>query len=115
MATMPEDRAVTPPPNHGGKGKGKGKGLFTGTLLGRVEPRELGRNVMRGDFEIRPETTAPLGLLAEVMDSLELEHDLETVTTDALADNLAKLAMKVTLTFPKMCLRCLAGFANTIL
>ena len=112
MATMPEDRAVTPPPaNHGGKGKG----LFTGTLLGGVEPRELGRNVTRGDFETHHETTAPLGLLAEVVDSLELEHDLETVTTDTLAENMAKLAMKVILTCPEMFLRCLEGFANTLL
>ena len=112
MATMPEDRAATPPPpNHGEKGKG----LFTGTLLDGVEPRELGRNMTRGDFETRPETTAPLGLLAEVVDSLELEHDLETVTTEALAENLAKLAMKVTVTCLETFLRCFEGFANTLL
>ena len=110
---MPEGRAVSPPPSH--SGKGKAKGLFTGTLLGGVEPRELGRNVTRGDFDTRPEATAPLGLLAEEVDSLELEHDLETVTTDALADNLAKLAMKVTLTYPETCLRCLSSFANKVL
>ena len=109
---MPEGRAVTPPQSH--SGKGKGKGLFTGTLLGGVEPRVLGRDVMRGDFETRPEAAAPLGLLAEVVDSLELEHDLETVTTDALADNLAKLAMKVTSTCLETCLRCILSYANKV-
>ena len=61
VATMPDDRAVTPPPPNQG---GKGKGLFTGTLLDGAEPRKLGRNVTREDFETRPEATAPLGLLA---------------------------------------------------
>ena len=31
----------------------------------------------------------------EVIDSLELEHNLETVSSEVLAANLAKLALKV--------------------
>ena len=54
---------------------GKGKGLFTGTLHHGIEPRAVGQDMMRQDFETRPGTAAPLGLLTEVVDSMELNHN----------------------------------------
>ena len=50
---------------------------------------------MRQDFETRAGTAAPLGLLSEVIDSLELDRNLEMVSSDVLAADLSKIALKV--------------------
>ena len=86
-----------------------------GTLLSGVQPRDVGQNITREDFETRPESAVPLGLLAEVVDSLELEHDLEKVSAEALAANSAKIAIKVTLFTAETSLRCLEAWTNRLL
>ena len=87
--------SAAPGPEPSNLRSGKGKGLFTGTLQNGIEPRAVGNEMMRQDFETRPGTAAPLGLLTEVIDSLELEHNLETVSSKVLTADLAKLALKV--------------------
>ena len=74
---------------------GKGKGLFTGTLQNGIEPRAVGTDMMRQDFETRPGTASPLGFLTEVIDSLEMERNLEMVSSEVLAADLSKIALKV--------------------
>ena len=55
----------------------------------------MGRDVLRQDFETRSGTEASMGLLAEVIDALELEQGLEAVPSMELAADLRKLAVRV--------------------
>ena len=78
---------------------GRGKGLFTATLNFGIEPRNVGREVIKQDFEICSGTDASMGLLTEVIDALELEQGLDAVPSTELAVDLRKLALKVSYVF----------------
>ena len=102
---MPHTQAGTPDeatektPECSERRIGRGKGLFTGTLNYGIEPQHVGRDVMKQDFETRSGTEASMGLLAKVIDALELEQGLEEVPSTELAADLRKLAVKVSYFF----------------
>ena len=93
------DESTAHTPEGSERRTGRGKGLFTGALNYGIEPRHVGRDVLKEDFETRSGTEASMGLLAEVIDALELEQGLDVVPSAELAADLRKLAMRVSYHF----------------